>query len=82
MEGRTHALNISWSALDKVRAEIRDDRSFVKSMIKVASMSGSADGPRERIERFSSHTWKKQNNGTNGTKILRMGNSYRLNMTH
>lgn len=34
MEGRIHALNISWSALDKVRAEVRDDRSFEKSMIK------------------------------------------------
>ena len=82
MEGRTHALKISWSALDKVRAQVRDVRSFVKSILKVASLSGSADGPSERIERFSSHTWKKQNNGTSGTKILRMGNSYRLNMRH
>ena len=47
MEGRIHALNSSWSALNKVRAEVRDDRSFAESMIKIPSLSGSADGPWE-----------------------------------
>ena len=55
MESIIHALNISWSALNKVRAEVRDDISLEKSMIKFASMSGSADGPCERMERSSSH---------------------------